>query len=87
MPQKHHLGLHCLLQLKQSSEKEIIFYLEIITCEPAICIMDHPKFIVSNQKEESISALRLISFIESISEIQGGRADYNGVTNILYTFC
>ena len=50
-----HLGIHCLLRQKRSSEKEIQLYLEIIACEPSIYTMDHPKFIVSNQKEESIS--------------------------------
>ena len=30
------------------------YYLEIITCAPSISTMDHPKFIVLNQKEESI---------------------------------
>ena len=29
-----HLRVHCLLGHKQSSEKEIQFYLEIITCGP-----------------------------------------------------
>ena len=51
-----HQGLHNLLRQKRSSEKEIQFYLEIITCNPSIYTMDHPKFIVSNQKEELISA-------------------------------
>ena len=46
--------LHCLL--KQSSEGETHFYLEIIACDPLICLMNHPKFIVSNQKENSICA-------------------------------
>ena len=44
-----------LLRQKPSSEKEIQFYLEIMTCDPLIFTMDHPKFIVSSQKEESIS--------------------------------
>ena len=35
---------------------EIQFYLEIITCDQSIYTLDHPKFIVSNQKEESIYA-------------------------------
>ena len=56
-----HLGLHYLLRQKRSSEKEIQFYLENITCNPSIYTMDHPKFIVSNQKEESIK-LQQISF-------------------------
>ena len=33
--------------------------LEIITCGPSNYTMNHPKFIVSNQKEESIRALGL----------------------------
>ena len=45
-----HLGLHCLLMQKQSSEKEIQFYLEIITWDPSIYMIDHPKLIVLNQK-------------------------------------
>ena len=59
-------GLHCLLLQKRSSEKEIQFhleftkkekqfYLEIITFNPLIHTKAHPKFIVSNPKEESIS--------------------------------
>ena len=40
-----HQGLHCLLRQKQISEKEIHFYFEIITCDPSIYIMDHPRFI------------------------------------------
>ena len=48
-----HQGLHCLLKQKQSSEKDIQFYLEIITCDPSMYSMDHPKLIVLNQKEES----------------------------------
>ena len=39
---------------KQSSEKERQFYLEILACDPSNYTMDHPKFIVSNKKEESI---------------------------------
>ena len=30
-----HLDLHCLLRQKQFSEKEMQFYLEIITCDPS----------------------------------------------------
>ena len=50
-----HQGLHCLLRQKLSSEKKIHIYLEIITCDPLIYTMDHSKFILSNQNEESIS--------------------------------
>ena len=51
-----HQGLHCLLSQNESLVKEKQFYIAIKTCDPSIHTMDHPKFIVSNQKEESISA-------------------------------
>ena len=44
-----HLGLHCLLKPKESSDKEIQFYLKNITCDPSIK-MDHPKFTLSTRK-------------------------------------
>ena len=44
-----------LVRHKQSSEKEIHFYLEDLTCDPSIYTMDCPKFIESNQTEDSIS--------------------------------
>ena len=37
------------------------FYLEIITCDPSNYTLDHPKIIVSNQKEEPIRAYRLLA--------------------------
>ena len=41
--------LHCLLRQSPSSKKKIdMYYLEIITCDPLIYTMDHPKIIVSN---------------------------------------
>ena len=53
-----HQDLHRLLRHEISSEIEIYLYfcLEIITCNILMYTMDLPKFIVSNQKEESISA-------------------------------
>ena len=39
---------------KQFSEKEMQYYIEIIASGPWISTMNHPKFIVSNQKEYSI---------------------------------
>ena len=54
-----HQGLHCLLNPKQSSEKEIQFHLVFITCDPSIYTVDHPKVIISYQREESISILRV----------------------------
>ena len=60
-----HQGLHGLLGQKGSPEKfkKYNFYLEIVTCDPLLytCSMDHSKFIVSNQKELSISTLRVKS--------------------------
>ena len=44
---------------KQSSEKVYNFYWEIVNCDPSIYTMEHPKFIVSNLEEESISAKRV----------------------------
>ena len=41
-----HRGLHCLLSQTRSSEKEIQYFLEIITCDPPIYIIDHPYFTV-----------------------------------------
>ena len=37
-----HQCLQYLLRLKGSSEKEIQFQLEIITCDPSIYTMNHP---------------------------------------------
>ena len=54
-----HRGLCCLLRQKQISEEEIQLYLEIVTCDPSISTMDHPKLVLSNQMEESISAYRI----------------------------
>ena len=49
-------GSTLLVRQKVSSEKEIHFYMEIRACDPSIYTMDHPNYIGSNQKEESISA-------------------------------
>ena len=53
-----HQDLHCLLNRKQSSEKIIKSYLEIITCDPSIYTMGCAMCIASNQGEEFISALK-----------------------------
>ena len=49
-------GLHCMLRFKKKTSS--ILNLEILTCDPLICSMDHSKFSVSNQVEESIVALQ-----------------------------
>ena len=41
-----HHGLHCLL--KQNRERNTIYVLEIITCNPSIYTMNHPMLNVSN---------------------------------------
>ena len=51
-------GIQCLLKQNQSSEKEIHFFYKIVTCDPSIYTMEHPKLIASNQKEASIRASR-----------------------------
>ena len=58
-----HQGLQCLLRQIQSSEKEIKYTLEIITCEPSIYTMDYPHyFIVCSCMENSIGLKRVYSF-------------------------
>ena len=49
-----HQGLHCLLRQNKFSENEMQYYFEIATCDTLIYTMHNPKYIVSNQKEESI---------------------------------
>ena len=50
-----HQGLLSFISKDYLERMKCNFYLEIITCDPSIKTMDHPMFIVSNQKEESIS--------------------------------
>ena len=47
-----HQALHCLKRSKRYSDKGMQYFRKIITC--------HPKFIVSNQKEESIGIQRAL---------------------------
>ena len=65
-----HQGLHCLLREKQSSAKEIQFYLEIIMCDPSIYTIDRPKSIVSSQKEESFGTYRINFSIVKVQNFQ-----------------
>ena len=48
-------GLYYLLRQNDLWRKKYNFHLETFTYDPSIYTTDHPKFIVSNQKEESIS--------------------------------
>ena len=49
-----HQGLHCLLRQNPSLEKEIQYFLETITCDPSLYIMDHFDLIVCSFMEDSI---------------------------------
>ena len=60
-----HQGLHYLLRLKRSSEKE--FQLESITCNSSIYTMNHPMFIVSYRVEEPIRIQRVKEHRKNIS--------------------
>ena len=51
-----HQGLHYLLEQIDLLRKKSFFFRNSITCDPSINTMEHFKFIVSNQKEESTSA-------------------------------
>ena len=53
-----HQNPHRVLRYKMISteKKTTIFFLEIISCDPLIYAVDHPSFIMSNQKEDSVSA-------------------------------
>ena len=71
-----HQGLHCNLK-----RKKIIFYEEVITCNPSFNTMDHPKYIASNQKEEFIRAYRVNQAFLSKYLGQGSRIlEYTGLS-------
>ena len=53
-----HLGLHCLLRQNRSSEKEIQYFLEIITFNRSIYRMDN--LIVYSFTENSVGPQRVI---------------------------
>ena len=57
MPQNaaFHQGIHYLLLRTLKIFRERSIYLGMITYDPLMFTMDLPKFIVSNQKEKSIS--------------------------------
>ena len=50
-----HQGHDFLLRSNAFQRNKYIFFFEIITCNPSIYTLDHPKFIESYKKEESIS--------------------------------
>ena len=53
-----HQGLHCLLRQNQYSEKEMHYFLEILTSYPSIYTMDHPDVIVCSFMVNSIGLKR-----------------------------
>ena len=57
-----HQGIHCLLNLMYngSSDKIIQYFFEIIKEHPKIYKIDNPKFIISNEKEYSISIVQRV---------------------------
>ena len=54
-----HQDLHCLLRQNRSSEKEIQYFLEIITCDPSVSTMNYTDLTVSNFMENSIGTMRV----------------------------
>ena len=54
-----HQGIPYLPRQNWLPQKEIQFYLEIITCDPTIYEMNHPKFIVSNQSLKRFNKIGL----------------------------
>ena len=51
-----HQGLHYLLRQREIEIQFSNSYLDVINWDPQIYTVDHPKIIVPNQKDESISA-------------------------------
>ena len=60
-----HQGLCCLPCQNRSSEKEIQYFLEILTCDPSIYIMHHPDLTVSNFMGNSVG-IKMVNFLLSI---------------------
>ena len=54
-----HEGLHRLQRQNQSSEKEIQYFLEIISSDPSIYLMDTLNLTVSNFMEKSTDLKRV----------------------------
>ena len=52
-----------MLRQNHSSEKEIKHYLEIITCDPSLYLMDNPDLILSIFMESSIGLQRVMQSI------------------------
>ena len=66
-----HQGLHSLLRQKQSSEKEIQYFLKIISCDPSINIhvMGNSDLNVSNFLENSICIKRVVKVHVTVKKL------------------
>ena len=64
-----HQGLHSLLRQNRSSEKEIQYFIKIITCDPSIYTMDHPDFTVSKFMENSIGLKRVTLYTKVVCSL------------------
>ena len=66
----HHQGMNCMLRQNPSSEKEMQYFLEIITSDPSIYTMDHPDFM-----EYSIGPKRVntINLRYSLNSMRGNK--------------
>ena len=49
-----HQSLHCLQTERQKLSSEIQFYLEIITCDPSIYTIDHPKLLYQTRRKNPL---------------------------------
>ena len=68
---RHFIGLQCLLSQNQSSEKEIQYFLKIITSDTSIYTMDHPDLTVSNFMGNTIGTKRVNVCFNLPYNIQG----------------
>ena len=53
---RHFIGVYNIWVDENDIQRKNDFYLEIINCDPSMCTMDQPKFIISNQKDETTTA-------------------------------
>ena len=58
-----HQGLHCFARKRLSLEKEIQYFLEIITCDPSIYTKAHPDFIAGSFISRGSHEIRWPAFV------------------------
>ena len=63
-----HQGLHCLLRQKQSSEKEIQFNLEILTCDPQYMEWTIQSLLYQTKKKNPLWYEGLTASVKYLSE-------------------